>query len=98
MYLNNCFTHARIQKVLSEGTNFDNVFLVDMGRWDPNTTISGRVDNGPTLNGGLIAFRCLRGSEPGNLFCDFSGAGWVSGPHVPPLGPSMLTGYYPTNT
>ena len=37
--------HARIQKVLSEGSNFDNVFcccfLVDEGREDANTTISG---------------------------------------------------------
>ena len=40
--------HARIQTILSEGSNFDNVFffyfffLVDEGAWeDPNTTISG---------------------------------------------------------
>ena len=34
--------HARIQKVLTEGSAFDNVsFLVVEGREDPNTTISG---------------------------------------------------------
>ena len=36
--------HAPIQKVLSEGSNFDKaffVFLVDEGREDPRTTISG---------------------------------------------------------
>ena len=35
---------ARIQKILSEGSNFDNVFffiLVNEGREDRNTTISG---------------------------------------------------------
>ena len=37
------FAHfARIQKVLSQGSDFDNVFfLVDEVRDDPNTTISG---------------------------------------------------------
>ena len=44
-------THARIQNVLSRGSNFDNVFffffysffssLVNEGREDQNTTISG---------------------------------------------------------
>ena len=33
------YRHTRIQKVLSEGFNFNNVFLVDEGREDPNTTI-----------------------------------------------------------
>ena len=33
--------HAGIQKVLSEGVQFDNIFLVDKGRDDPSTTISG---------------------------------------------------------
>ena len=37
--------HARIQKVLSEGANFDLVifynFLVDEGREGPNTILSG---------------------------------------------------------
>ena len=34
--------HARIHKVLTEGSTFDNVsFLVVEGREDPNTTISG---------------------------------------------------------
>ena len=58
--------HVRIQKVLSEGAKF----LVDEGRKDPNTTISGassarqlnaiymafrwRADVGPTLNVGWI--------------------------------------------
>ena len=32
------YEHARIQKVLSEGSNF---FLVDDGREDPKTTKSG---------------------------------------------------------
>ena len=31
-------SHTRIQKVLPEGSNFDNY---DEGRYDPNTTISG---------------------------------------------------------
>ena len=54
------------------GSNFDNVFLVDEGREDPNTTISGPssarqqnaikmvfrwcANDGPTLNAGLVAF------------------------------------------
>ena len=58
--------HARIQKVLSEGANFDNV-LVDDGREDPNTTILARQRNtikmtfhwraadGQTSNAGLVA-------------------------------------------
>ena len=29
----------RIKKVLSMGSNFDNVFFVDVGREDPSTTI-----------------------------------------------------------
>ena len=39
--------HVRIQKVLSEGSKFDNVsflfyfFLIDDGIEDPNTTING---------------------------------------------------------
>ena len=33
--------HARIQKVLSEGPKFDNVFLVGEGKEDPNNTING---------------------------------------------------------
>ena len=61
--------HAQIQKVLSEGSNFD-IFLITEGRKDPNT-ISGpstahqrnaiemalrwRADDGPTLNAGLVA-------------------------------------------
>ena len=52
-------------------SNFDTFFLVDDGRKDPNTTISGpssarqlnaiymafhwRADVGPTLNAGLVA-------------------------------------------
>ena len=42
------------------GSNFDD-FLVDEGRKDPNTTISGsslfhwRADDGPTLNTGSVA-------------------------------------------
>ena len=45
-YRNQCMCHfnkhARIQKVLSEGSKFDNVcFLVDEGIEDPNVTING---------------------------------------------------------
>ena len=49
--------------------------LVDEGREDPNTTISGpslarqrgvrwRADGGPTLNAGLVALWFYRGSGP----------------------------------
>ena len=56
-----------IQKVLSEGSNFDNFFLVYEVRKDPNTTGNGpssarqstalrwRADDGPILNAGLVA-------------------------------------------
>ena len=57
--------HARIQKVLSEGVKFDNVFfLVDEVIENPNITINGpssemafrwQADAGETLNAGLIA-------------------------------------------
>ena len=63
--------HMRIQKVLSEEVQLWHFFLVDEGREDPNTTISGpwsarqrnailmafrwRADDGPTLNSGLVA-------------------------------------------
>ena len=63
--------HARIQKVLSEGANFEHFFLVDEGRKDQNTTIKGqssarqrntilmafrwRAGDGLTLNAGLVA-------------------------------------------
>ena len=33
--------HPPIQKVLSGGSNFNVFFIVDEGREDPNTTISG---------------------------------------------------------
>ena len=33
--------HARIQKALSEGSKFDNVFLADEGIEDTNFTING---------------------------------------------------------
>ena len=45
-------SQARIQKVLSEGSNFHNVLLVDEGKDDPSTTI-----NGPSLNGVSLACR-----------------------------------------
>ena len=32
--------HAQIQKAIQRGSNMDNVFLVDEGREDPNTTVS----------------------------------------------------------
>ena len=64
--------HARIQKVLSGGPTvifffffLIVFFLVDEGRGDPNTTISGPssghqrirwcAGDGPTLNAGLVA-------------------------------------------
>ena len=57
--------HARIQKILSGESNFDNFFLVDEGREDSNTTINGpsstRQRNAikmafddPTLNAGSV--------------------------------------------
>ena len=33
--------HARIQKVMSGGSNCEFFFLIDEGREDPNTTLSG---------------------------------------------------------
>ena len=48
-------------------------FLIDEGRKDPNTTVSGhhrsmafrwRADVGPTLNADLVASCFFRGSEP----------------------------------
>ena len=62
-----CQSHARIQNILSEGVNLNfDVFLVDEGREDSNTTIRRaiigppmafcwRADNDPTLNAGLKA-------------------------------------------
>ena len=63
--------HARFRKVLSKGSNFDNVFLVEEGREDPNITKSGpssacqrnaismafrwQADDGPPLYAGLVA-------------------------------------------
>ena len=60
------------RKFCQSGSNFDNVFfLVDEGREDPNTTISGpslarqrnaiymafrwQADDGPTFNAGLVS-------------------------------------------
>ena len=74
-------------------TNFDYVvffcFLVDEGRGDPNTTISGPSsaaretpfaggpDDGPTLNAGWVALWLYRRPGPvlvrNPIFCDFSG-------------------------
>ena len=87
--------HLRIQKVLSEWSNTDNVFFWLMGwREDRNATKSGplsarqRNDNGPTLNAGLVAvvFQGIRTSiakEP-YIFVIFQGGG--SGPPFPPSG------------
>ena len=63
-------------------SNFDYFFLVDEGREDPNTTISGpslarqrnailmafrwRADDGPTLNAGFVA---LWFSEDPGQYC-----------------------------
>ena len=56
------------RKFFSEGSDFDNVLLVDEGREDLNTTISGpmfsQVHGGPILNAGLVALWCYRGSGP----------------------------------
>ena len=59
------------RKFYQRGSSFDNAFLVDEGREDPNTAISGpslarqrnatemafrwRAYDGPTLNAGLVA-------------------------------------------
>ena len=42
MYVQIKRTHARIQEVFQRRSNFDNFFLVDEGREDPNTTIDHR--------------------------------------------------------
>ena len=63
------------RKLCQRGSNFDNFFLVDEGRKDSNTTISGpssarqryaikmtfrrRVYDSPTSNAGLVAFGFL---------------------------------------
>ena len=77
-------------------------------REDPNTTICGptsarkrnaiqmafrwRVDDGPTLNAGLVALCFFRDPDQychGTLyFCDFSG-GWSRPPVPPPLDPPV---------
>ena len=41
--------HAGIQKVGQRGSNFDNIFLVDKGREDPSTTISGLFRGVPMM-------------------------------------------------
>ena len=45
------------RKFCQRETIFDDIFLVDEGWEDPNTTLSGpfrwRADGGPTLNAGL---------------------------------------------
>ena len=57
----NSISHMRgFSKFCQRRPNFDNVlfifiFLVDEGKEDPNTTISGRADDGPSLNAGLVA-------------------------------------------
>ena len=65
-------------KFCQRGSNSDNLFLVDEGREDPNTTKTGpssarqrNADNGTTLNAGLVALRFFSGSGPvvlGNPF------------------------------
>ena len=65
-----CMRGSRLLKALSEASKFDNVFLVDEGKEDPNTAINRhhrpasetpllafrwRADDGPTLNAGLVA-------------------------------------------
>ena len=64
----------RFRKLCQRGSNFDNILsLVDEGRENQNTTISG-----PTLNADFNgSFLIFRGSGPVLLrnpkFCDFSG-------------------------
>ena len=71
------------------------VFLVDEGIEDPNNTINGpslafcwSVDDGSTLNAGLVALQFYRGSRPvvlrNPIFCDFSGGGGGPDPLSPP--------------
>ena len=70
--------HARIQEVLSEGSNFHIffLFLVDKGREDPNTTISG-----PTSDGSETPFKWRFAGVPMMVhywmlawqLCDFQG-------------------------
>ena len=66
------------KKFCQRGSNFDKVLLVEEGREDPNTTISGppakrylngmafrwRVIDDPTLNADLVVLRFVRGSGP----------------------------------
>ena len=54
-------THVRIQKVLSEGANSENGFLVDEGR---------REDPNNTLDDGLVALCFSRGFGPYHTFYD----------------------------
>ena len=42
--------HARIHKVLSEGTNFDNGFLVTTTKSGSSSAFRGRADDAQTLN------------------------------------------------
>ena len=76
--------HARIQKVLSEGSNSDNVlFLVDEGRTEdpyntkcrPSSAQQRNADDSPTRNASLVALCFSRGSGPLKTlyFCDFPG-------------------------
>ena len=70
--------HAQIQKFLSEGVQLGQVFfIVDKGREDPSTTISGPLlarqrnticwcaDDDPTLNAGFV---CNFSGDP-DLYC-----------------------------
>ena len=106
-YPNEDAAHARIQKILPEGSNFDKIFLVDEGKKDQNTNISRpssnrqrmvflwRADEGPTLNVGLVALLILRGSGPvllrNPIFCDFRGVMTSCPPLDPPMLWSLLT-------
>ena len=70
----NCGCMRGSRKYFQRWSNFDNAFLVDERREDPNATICGptsarqrnrwRADDGPTLNAGLVALCFLRGSRP----------------------------------
>ena len=62
------------RKIVREGPTLITVFLVDVGRKDPNTIISRpssarqrntiNVDDGPTFNAGLVALSFFRRSRP----------------------------------
>ena len=71
LVIHTCYFMRGSRKFCQRGSNFDNIFLIDEGREDLNTTISRPssarqenavlmvfhwlTDDGPTLNDGLVA-------------------------------------------